>query len=318
MRKILLQLAFVTTSVLWASLANAAEAASATSTSAAAATTAHTARDMWNQYMDTHSNCGSNTAPAFLCTGILIRETVPGPGYYSWQPSPEDQAAGRISFSYLRKDAKFGGFKSGGSNGFTLFPALGPYKGPSGQMKPDVLCAFPMDGWTDERPTDHGCGPSQKFPSQSVLCQQQGIFTAQAWLDHWNAAPRGSNKHLYQCGFDVRHGSPYRDTTDAFNQVIKAMELLGETEFHDHNELVISAWPATIDPATLPIQSFFYVAVGSDAGGQALANAQKDQKDYYNVTRGGFIPIVRITPPQSIRDDYDFHFKREDQAVPIP
>ncbi|AJC22353.1 hypothetical protein [Pandoraea pulmonicola] len=308
MRKILLQLAFVTTSVLCASLANAAEAA----------TSSHTARDMWHQYMDTHGDCGSNTAPVFLCTGILIRETVPGPGYYSWQPSPEDVATGRISFSYLRKDAKFGGFKSGGTNGLTLFPALGPYKGPSGQDKVEVLCAFPMDGWTDHRPTDHGCGPTQTFPSQSVLCQQQGIFTAQAWLNHWNAAPGGSNRNLYQCGFDVRHSSPYKDTTDAFNQVIKAMQLLGETEFHDHNELVISAWSATIDPSKLPIQSFFYVAVGNDAGGQALANAQKDQKDYYNVTRGGFIPIVRITPPASLSDDYDFHFKPEDQAVPIP
>ena len=96
------------------------------------------------------------------------------------------------------------------------------------------------------------------------------------------------------------------------------MQLLGETEFHDHNELVIDAWPANLNPAELPIQSFFYVASGSEAGGQALANAQKDQKDYYNVTNGDFVPIVRITPPQSMSDDYDFHFRPEDQAVPIP
>ncbi|VVE36718.1 hypothetical protein PHO31112_03921 [Pandoraea horticolens] len=316
MRKILLQLVFVTTSVLSALLANAANAANAAE--AASATTPHTARDMWHQYMDTHGDCGSKTAPVFLCTGIIIRETQPGPGYYSWQPSPEDQKTGRISFSYLRTDAKFGGFKSGGSNGFTVFPLLGPYKGPAGKAKLDVLCAFPMDGWTDHRPTDSGCGPTQTFPTQSVLCQAQGIVTAQAWLTHWNAAPAGSNTNLYQCGFDVREGSPYKDTTDAFNQLILAMKLLGDTEFSDHNELVISAWPKTINPAELPIQSFFYVASRSAPGGQALANAQKDQTDYYNVTGGGFIPIVRITPPQTKNDDYDFQFNAADQAVKIP
>ncbi|WP_249172534.1 hypothetical protein [Burkholderia dolosa] len=310
MRKMLYRLAFVATFV-WAASANAAEVLSAT--------TAHTARDMWHQYMDTHGDCGSDTAPVFLCTGIIIRETVPGTNYYSWQPSPEDEKTGRVSFSYLRKDAKFGGFKSGGANGFTLFPVLGPYKGPEDKIKLEVLCAFPMDGWTDHRSTDHGCGPTQRFPTQSVLCQQQGIVTAEAWMNHWNAMPGGDNtRNLYQCAFDVRHGSPYGNTTGAFNQLIRAMQLLGEAEFSDHNELVINAWPVNLNPAQLPIQSFFYVAAGSESGGQALANAQKDQRDYYNVTNGGFVPIVRITPPQSINDDYDFHFRPEDQAVRIP
>jgi hypothetical protein len=267
----------------------------------------HTALDMYHLYHDTAHDCGGATRPAFLCSGIIIRATKPGAGYYSWQPSPNSVKSGGVSFSYIRADSKFDSFVHGEANGFTLYPVLGDLRAPAAKKDLDVLCAFPIDGWTDYR-ADAGCGADQTFPKQSVACQSQGIQTADQWIAHYKAAP--SQPYYYECGFDVSDHSK-NATAEAFYQNLQAMKLLGSTSFHQQNELRVATWPTTW-AKELPIQSFWYVG-----GGQALANAQKDQKDYYNVAKE-FVPIIQMTVPTSPTQDFDFHFNAKDQAVPIP
>lgn len=290
----------------------------------AAASSVHTAQDMGNLYYDTGKDCGGDTVPAFLCSGVIIRETArpaAGQSYYFWQPSPTSLQEGAVSFSYIRHDARFDKFKSSGSHGYTLYPLLGKYRygGADRKIKLDVLCAFPLDGWTDDR-TDKGCGPDTVYLQDSRPCQGQGITTAQQWFALYNGKGEiNPADGRYQCGFDVSEGSRYGNTAQAFYATIQIRNLLKDIAFAEQDELRLTAWTADIDPSVMPIQSLFYLVANSDDnGGQGLIDAQLDQKDYYTVTHGGFIPIIRITVPQSSSGDFDFHFVAGDQAVSIP
>jgi hypothetical protein len=300
-------------------------AAESTAITSNAASSPHTAQDMGNLYYDTGKDCGGNTAPAFLCSGIIIRETarpVAGQSYYFWQPSPSSLHEGAVSFSYIRHDARFDKFKSNGSHGYTLYPLLGKYRysGSDRKIKLDVLCSFPLDGWTDYRQNE-GCGPDTTYLKQSSPCQGQGITTAQQWLTQYKSGDGGLNQSngLYQCGFDVSEGSKYGNTAQAFYATIQARDMFNDVSFQEQDELRLTVWTTDVDPSVLPIQSLFYIVANSnDDGGQGLKDAQEDQSDYYKVTNGGFIPIIRITLPQSSSSDFDFHFIASDQFVPIP
>jgi hypothetical protein len=287
-------------------LSSSAESPAAAAAQAPAAAQPQTARDMSHLYHDTVHDCGGATQPAFLCSGIILRATKPGAGYYSWQPSPASQQSLGVSFSYIRADAKFDTFVHGEANGFTLYPIQGNLRAPAAKQALKVLCAFPLDAWTDYR-ADQGCGGDATFPRQSVPCQQQNILTAEQWIAHYKAAP--SQPYYYQCGFDVGDRSPA--TAQAFYQNLRAMKMLGTTSFNQQNELRLLTWPKGW-AKELPIQSFFYVG-----GGQALANARKDQTDYYNVTHE-FVPVIQMTVPRKPAEDFDFHFNPQDQAVPSP
>lgn len=291
------------------------------------AASSHTAQDMGNLYYDTGKDCGGDNAPAFLCSGLVIRETarpVAGQSYYFWQPSPASLQEGAVSFSYIRHDARFDKFKSSGSHGYTLYPLLGKYRysGAGRKIKMDVLCAFPLDGWTDSR-ANQGCGPDKVYPADSSTCQGQGITTAEQWFTHYNAKGEiNPADGRYQCGFDVSEGSRYGNTAAAFYATLQVRNRIDDIAFQEQDELRLTVWTTDVDPAVMPIQSLFYLVAnngsGDSDGGQGLKDAQADQSDYYKVTHGGFIPIIRITVPQSSSDDFDFHFVTGDQAVPVP
>jgi hypothetical protein len=283
--------------------------------------TAHTASDMTSLYYDDNNtqSCGKLngiTMPAYFCSGIIIRAAAPGPGYNSWNPSPEDEQVGGVSFSYIRKDSKFGSFVAGKSSGFTLYPVAGPYVYRGSQRKNvlKVECAFPLDGWTDDRGAPIGCGKPKNEPDGGAagqMCQQQGITTAQQWMAHFQASTY-SNPKLYQCGFDMSLTTNAQPAA-AFMQMIAAMKLLGNTAFEDHNELRIAVWDKSWNKQ-LPIQSFFYVG---EQNSQGWTNARTDQKAYYAQT-GEFVPVIKIKPPADSTEDFSFHFYADDQAVQPP
>jgi hypothetical protein len=290
-----------------------------------AAPSFHTAQDMGDLYNDTSKDCGGDQAPAFLCSGLIIRETArpaPGQSFYFWQPSSVSLREGAVSFSYIRHDARFDKLKSHGLHGYTLYPPSGKYRysGPNKKIKLDVLCSYPLDGWTDFR-VNNGCGPDPEFAAESRPCQMQGITTAQQWLDLYEKGNDliHESDGLYQCGFDVSEGSKYGNTAQAFYATLQARNLIDAVSFQEQDELRLTVWTPDVDPSAMPIQSLFYLVTSSDAdGGQGLKDAQADQHDYYNVTHGGFLPIIRVTMPQSPSSDFDFHFVASDQAVPVP
>ncbi|TGZ35258.1 hypothetical protein EQ875_01537 [Photobacterium damselae subsp. damselae] len=73
--------------------------------------------DLNSRFHNTVDSCSGGT-PAYYCSGVLIRATGEGYGYYPWNPSPSATELGSVSFSYLRNDIKI--IKLFHNNGFVF------------------------------------------------------------------------------------------------------------------------------------------------------------------------------------------------------
>ncbi|MDX7998196.1 N-acyl homoserine lactonase [Xenorhabdus sp. Reich] len=249
-----------------------------------------------DRYRDNRSNCGDENSPAFLCSGILLRGTVPSDNYHSWNPSPHSQESGGVSFSYLRHDSKLITLDAGYQNGFIFSPYASDSEG---KIHPEVLCYFPANADSVNR-DNHGCGIYMGM-SQGESCQQQGITTVQQWIQNYNDSGQDDSA---QCGFDVKLQTS--GNADAFMQGVQARLQLQLTE---NNEAILATWPQDI-PNQLPIEAFFYLS-RNDGG---LQGAQHDQKDFYNST-GKVIPIVKIELPPDYNQSASFTYYTSDQVI---
>lgn len=255
-------------------------------------------------YANTVVDCGASTRPAFLCSGVLIRGTNTfSSSYHSWDPSPSSQSRGGISFSYLRKDSKFNHLAYGYNNGFIFYPYLNAPDGKNTDI--DIMCAFPIDGWTDGR-DEKGCGAYVSYPNDSGTCQAQGIYTAEQWYQHYQS---GGYNHQYECGFETKDDSTY-NTADAFHQTILGMALAGEESFNEQNELVLATWPQGMQN-TLPMEAFFYVS-----GTSGLSSAQSNQQDFFdNTTAHIVVPVIEMKLPATQSEDVQFIYNESDQII---
>jgi hypothetical protein len=284
----------------------------------APATAQHTAADITASYRTTSDpNCNSSTRPAFLCDGVLIRATgAPVAGQHSWDPSAADVKAGGVSFSYLRTDANFDRLASNLVNGLIAYPL---YRAPSWAMGIDFLCAYPLAAQTENR-SSNGCGAKTGDTSgASAPCQSHGVLTAQDWMKQYK--PKDDNDVGYTaCGFTVAYKSnPPGGTAQGFDQMIATMNLLNKPttaaniSFNEQNELRAQAWGPNLD-YKLPIWAFFYL---DSSKGSGLKNAQADQKDFFALI-SRFVPIVKVTLPQTLGQQAAFNYYDSDQAVKAP
>ncbi|WP_413623674.1 hypothetical protein [Luteibacter sp. Lutesp34] len=264
------------------------------------------ARHLTERYADTRQDCGADDRPAFLCSGVLFRATVPGP-YHTWNPNPAS-SKGTVSFSWLRQDAKFRTiYTPRYSNGFIFFPSADGER--YGYHAMEVVCVYPLDATSDAR-TDLGCGPMPShYPAYTRPCAEQGIATGEAWVALYRSGG-------FICSFDVRIGVPHSATS--FRQMGVAMAQLPE-RFQTTNpgysytdELLVRTWPQDIH-TTIPIEAFFYQAGTANGPGYAKV----DQRDFYQVA-GRWVPIVRMTMPATEAEDARFDYLPEDQALPLP
>ncbi|MBV4465559.1 hypothetical protein KVG95_19720 [Pseudomonas sp. SWRI79] len=255
-----------------------------------------TAQYLTERYLNKANMCRNNpSAPAFLCSGVLLRATQHSTQFHFWNPNP---AATGVSFSYLRADAKFSKLVFGYNNGFIFYPV---FYAPVDKVDPEILCFFPVDGGTDNR-GEQGCGERPGYPS-SRECQSQGINTAAQYIAHYNSIP---SKYSLLCGFNVRD-SLNQGATTAFNEAIKAQGMGGTFAFNTQNEFRLAKWAQNMGK-TLPVEAVFYI---NDVG---KAGAQYDQRDFKTQT-GIWIPMIRITLPQTTTANVIFQFIPDDQAI---
>ncbi|MBL0667043.1 hypothetical protein JD488_10020 [Aeromonas jandaei] len=271
-----------------------------------------TAQYMTRNYNNVVENCGSLTRPAFLCSGVLFRATNPDTSYNSWDPSPASVKSGGVSFSYLRKDAKFNRLAYGYLNGFALYPYSFAPDGKNTDL--DLLCAFPIDAATNNR-SEAGCGRHVDY-SDSYPCQVQGIFTPERWAEHYNI-PEG-NKRTHQCGFVTSEHSGF-DVVSSFNLAILSMAKIPDESIKTQNEIRIKTWDTTSPdyPGNFPIEAFFYIykQVGLKTPiEKGLIAAQHDQESYFYKTKI-WVPIIRISLPETILDDAKFEYNKADQKI---
>ncbi len=256
-----------------------------------------TAAALTSSYHERPANCGSDTMPAFLCSGVMIRVTTYGDAYESWDPSDKALAKGSVSCSFLRKDNNFARFAwdRPNVNGLIFYPVLDT---PAGLERIQVLCFFPMDGWTDGRTTDQGCGA---YPgvANTDKCHRLNITMA----EQWNAAyPPGTGGYAI-CGWDVR---------DELNQYAGPNFYQGMRSkwrdsgyFSEWNELLLKVWDRNLD-GRLPLQAFFY------NNSTALIDAKKDRAKFLSKT-GISIPLIKVTLPTTPTGDATFQYIAGDQ-----
>ncbi|WP_412461237.1 hypothetical protein ACK2SD_02075 [Pseudomonas sp. SC11] len=264
------------------------------------ATGVQAAEQLTRWYEQTRRDCGGATAPAYLCSGVMMRGTQSGQSWLPWDPSPPSVASGGVSFAWIRTDMSFSTLPLDYNNGYIFYPAQETPAGKNSTIQ--VLCSFPFDAWTDSR-NQQSCGISPEYPTQSRACNEQGIDTAAKWITHFNSAP---NKYKAQCGWNLRQGQPA--TADRFFQTISAKQLLSGFHRTANNELRLATW-ATGSGAQLPIQSFFYIA-----GSQGLVSAQDDQRRYFQSYQQ-IVPVIQLTLPASAGAKAAFVYRESDQAV---
>lgn len=267
---------------------------------------AHTAKDITERYYYTPDDCGGPNRPAFLCSGVLLRATRYSPKFHSWNPSPQAQTDGGISFLFLRKDAKFSKLPLHYTNGTIFYPELGTTR-PKSKRSIEYLCAYPVDGYTDDR-YDNGCGMKKNKDSRTRPCELQNIYTGSDWVKRFGHDQSFAHE---ACGFTVAYKRNVKGgTAKSFMASLKAAQLLGKKAFYDWNEIVAKTWQQN-QGKTLPIEAFFYL---KKEGQIAREAARSDQIDLFR-TEGVWVPVIVLTLPQDTNDDATFHYHPDDQAI---
>lgn len=213
-------------------------------------------------YRLTARDCGSGRL-ASDCSGLMLRGISSKQTFLPWDPSPYSHSVeaggtglsvGGTSVSYLRKDVEYDGLGLLKYNGFALTP--NDFIAKDLNFKLVVLCAFPIDSWTNNR-NNKGCGDYREngdtLGVTEDYCQKLNIGSAKAWMGYYDRQTQNPDRmkaHKFQCGFDTT--KDYFGTfnkADAFNAFVEARKILAvdAEEKVDaqttQSELRIETWP---------------------------------------------------------------------------
>ena len=253
-------------------------------------------------YESTVQDCGGADSPSNRCSGVALRTTASNPGVQPWEPSAGQLEKGSVAFSWIRHDSTFGK-PFGNLNGLILYP---PLEAPEGKLDDlDVLCTFPINANTNQRPTLQGCGPIAGYETTTDTCQALGVESARQWLDRY---PEAGNYRV--CGWDLR--TEPATAASAFQKSVQAREGLADAFWPINNEVLLRVWEPG-QGGRLPLHSFFYVEGERDA----LAKAQFDQIRYA-YQYGPPIPVVRVKFPGDRGERAVFSYEPRDQALGQP
>ncbi|RBH55535.1 MULTISPECIES: hypothetical protein [Pseudomonas] len=222
------------------------------------------------RYADTSAICPDGSA-AYDCDGVLIRITEASATFHAWNPSTGSIARNGIAFSYVRADVPLPKLAWAGNQGLLMKELAAPAAHPL-----TVRCAFPWDGATFFR--SDSCNEHSEAPGVSKPCAEQGITTAEQWLNYF----------YYDLTTNKHYGCSFKGDASQFAVNNQARALLTDGwRNEEQNEVVIANWGADI-PTQIPLEAFFYVL-----GSAGLPHAAFFQNDYFQVT-GQFLPVVRF------------------------
>ncbi|WP_145131218.1 DUF2599 domain-containing protein [Pseudomonas sp. URMO17WK12:I11] len=287
-----------------------------------AATCEGVVKQIESWYADTRSDCGLD--PAVDCSGVMLRAThrwdekvgnpekIPAPNdplkYHVWNPSPASVASGGVSVSWMRADQI--AYRDPGmaaNNGYIITPRQFVN---DADKKLNVVCAFPLDAWTDFR-QERGCLDNANTAQVENSCQALGITDAAGWIGHYNGLQgyAGSNRHQRLCGFSLKRSLGRAQRTEAFKDFIGARQAIANTSdaLETQTELRVATW----NKDKVPVAAFFY----SLAAGRK--QAMKNQFDYYQHT-GSWVPVVRFDFPQSANSAARFSCEADAQHRDLP
>lgn len=261
-----------------------------------------TVKQIITQYTTVPQNCGNESKPSVLCSGVLIRATSDySSSFNTWDPSSLQTNKQGVSFSFLRKDVPLYKLAYSHRSGYIFFS---PDTYPAGKIDIGIRCAFPTDASTDGRVK--ACGKYSNIAS-SDTCENQGVNTGKKWFDKFKDM---SETNI--CGFDIETDAT---KSDAFNAYIDAVKLMSSYKNNDlgQNELILQNWAKGVGDK-LPIKAFFYIV---DSTGSGRDSAMKFQEAYAKSTNI-WVPVIYSILPKEYDDFAKFYYHPEDQLVEPP
>jgi hypothetical protein len=267
-----------------------------------------------HRYQENGKTCGN--ASIFTCSGVLLRGTVSGLSYESWDPNPASAKPGGVSFTWLRLDANTSKLAYHYGKGFIIYPpghtdayAGDTYKVP-GMVDVSLLCFFPEDGDTDRRPPD-GCGANEAFPGDSGACQSQKIATADQWQAHWRKVSE-SRRRDHECGIALAEGRA--DAVALSNATPAIIHGIGDS-FYTQDEVIVGAWGID-DDKKIPLEAFFYVYMdGQEVQNANLRTAARYDQCRFQEKTGTWRPLISIRLPKDKSGKATFDYNPAYQGV---
>lgn len=261
------------------------------------------------RYDDTRVSCQKETQPAFLCSGLLLRQR-PGSAE-PWIVSPAEQALGAMEAGYYRADSQASRLPNAAFSAIVYYPVLDR---PRPLAEYEVLCASPMPSDPRQRELQ-GCGKHPLGGPTSARCSDRTppVSDAEVWVVEFRNITPPDQRPYRVCSFNVRDQAP--GAARAFQAFIKASNLLhqvGEPFSEVRSTVMLSLMP-TNNKADLPIEAFVYNAAFS-AGPN---NANEMQRAFYEAS-GEWRPVIRMQLPRNYDDRATFTYRPQDQAVTEP
>jgi hypothetical protein len=235
--------------------------------------------DLNAKYNNGAAQC-SNGAPAYYCSGVLLRAVDYSTFFKIWDYGSQGTKLGSVAFTYIRSDVGSTALNENRKSGFILkdqTSALVVGKAIS------LRCIFPFPTESLNERVDHGCGFAPKVaqadPDLAYCAKLWGSpTTAAAWLKNFkqhDSLPKN------QCSLSTVVAAQFKASLEAHKLVDAAWTA-------KPTEVLVQTWDES-KPEKLPVEAVFY-DVSTPV---KLADAQKFQREYYLAT-SLYVPIVRL------------------------
>ncbi|MDR0279244.1 MAG: hypothetical protein LBJ37_15300 [Paucimonas sp.] len=229
------------------------------------------------RYAARQTSCPDGSA-GYYCNGIVLR-TVGEGDFHFWNPSPNAERVGGVSFSYFLEGDRATQvlYSKGYVSRVLSAPALTPFK---------IGCVYPADGVTSNANKNAAC-------TLRKTCQQLGVATLAAWMERYAKTPRES------CSF-----------TDSVADLELVLEIRAAVGTIDRwSEVVMLPWPQDIGDE-LPIEALIF-SDRSYYEGSGLTKGRRLQRDYLEQTRR-YLHLLKV----NFNSSPPFVYNPSDQSKP--
>ncbi len=267
-------------------------------------------------YSNTVRGCNNDTEPSYVCSGLLVHGLRLQEQVSPWSHRDIDKNVS-VAFSYLRDDHKYASSVDY-SSGIILYP-----KNKIPEMKDSytVLCAYPIDGWTDGKKNHAGgCGnynedlidqgtkdniARTKLLKAEGTCLDNNLNTAEEWFKFHRKNNYFVNKSdllsLFTCSYPMDGDDKRISSFNVLSDIRKEFDQNEEIKPANwNNEILISAWDEE-HPERLPVMAIFYTKDNISSLNSALLY----QRAFFDRTNE-MIPVVEIKFPKDKYDTAEF------------
>ncbi|RON79917.1 hypothetical protein BK670_20700 [Pseudomonas fluorescens] len=247
--------------------------------------------DLNTKYQSNVAQC-SNGAPAYYCSGVLLRAVDYSTSFKFWDYGSQATKLGSVAFTYIRSDVGSTTLNSNRKSGFILKDQTSALV--AGKVL-NLRCIFPFPTESLDIRADHGCGFAPKNmqvdPDLANCAKLWGSpVTAAAWLKNFK---EHQSLPQNQCSLSTVVAAQFKAS-------LEAHKLVDATWTAKPMEVLVQTWDES-KPEKIPVEAVFYDATVP----AKLADAQKFQREYYAAT-SLYVPVIRMNLTAANKEIFSF------------